>query len=61
MLNGRAPFKDELLEHFDVAAFSAEARRAAQPGLWLYRRPFSFGRFVASFQVRRHHNPHRSL
>eukprot|EP01052_Picozoa_sp_SAG31_P002292 SAG31_NODE_80_length_27188_cov_42.623869_7_plen_2406_part_00 len=45
-----ALFKDELLERFDVSSFAVAERRRSLPGLWLYKRPFSFERFVASFQ-----------
>ena len=39
-----------MLEHFDVGSFAAADRQQSLPGLWLYKRPFNFKRFVASFQ-----------
>lgn len=44
-----AIFKDELLERYNVSAVSADVRRLGMPGLWLYKRPFTFDHFEASF------------
>jgi MoxR-like ATPase len=43
-----AVFKEELLERYDVSAIDAAERQRVQPGLWLYKRPFSFEHFEAS-------------
>lgn len=42
-------FKEELLERFSVASFSVEDRQESVPGLWTYKRPFSFDKFEAIF------------
>ena len=44
-----AVFKDELQERTDVGALNEAVRLAAYPGLWRYRRPFTFEQFQASF------------
>ena len=44
-----AVFKDELQERTDVGALNAAVRQAACPGLWRFRRAFTFEHFQASF------------
>ena len=41
-------FKAELLERYDLSAVEPETRKLEHPGLWLYKRPFSFDHFAAS-------------
>jgi len=41
-------FKEELLERYDLDAVAAEKRKLEQPGLWLFKRPFSFEHFASS-------------
>ena len=45
-----AAFKEELLERFEVSSLAPAARLAKMPGLWVYRRPFSFVHFDAAFK-----------
>ena len=44
-----AVFKDELQERTDVGALNLAVRQKACPGLWRFRRAFSFDHFEASF------------
>ena len=41
-------FKAELLERYELDAVDPSTRKVQQPGLWLYKRPFSFDHFAAS-------------
>ena len=41
-------FKAELLERYELADRDPAERKLEQPGLWLYKRPFSFDHFASS-------------
>jgi len=41
-------FKAELLERYELSAVDPAKRKLDQPGLWLYKRPFSFDHFASS-------------